>query len=1098
MHRRHRGGGTQDGFSASRVWRAGGVLNSLRQLVLLLACWLPPLLLLLVPQPAVAIDAPPYFCSPLAPQATAAGTSTCSLCDYGNTCTLLPESSLADMYFSDARLCALPDVGELGELPVRKMGAGQVCSGVQTVRSFSLVNESDPSGASVGRAYVFMSHNGRLYITTRFACGVMFSTDDGYLAEAGRQTAAAYVWRDGDAVTNAASYVDVLYGAGFYSCYTLSVDLKRVCDASRKARFNPSPNDPTLSDCNCPTSGGPNPTSPCAPVDLSALGSVFVGLRLKLAYYGGAPQSADGSSGSNMTDVCARSSVSTYVLKDDDKGNVGVQEFIMPDCRYSPPPPPPPPRPPPPPPPRPPPPPPSPQPPPPFPPPNRFAISINSPARLPSGLCPPLNNTFNYLLSDPFLKGKYQALSTCAVSDSVTGPGSFVLLELYFYFPEATSYFEQMLVGMGNTTAPGSGQGVGGGANGRSRATELLLFFTLNVVCGTRMVVSSSGLSTSIVPDVNPPGTWPELVCSPPPAPPVRPPSPPAPPPPSPPPPPPSPPPPPPSPPPPPPPSPPPLTPQPQPPQPLPPSPPPAPYKFTIMYGNSSRLSLNMACNEVTYILEFTYKTLYARNFSAVTCSTAAGGEGPVLEATILFAATNSSSDARNMVYVFNPSNVEVLVRRLQLPCGSRFLIRNEQGHINFIDGRQIPRLSCDAPPPPPPQPPAAPPPGLPPPAAPPLDGPSDDQASSFSPPPPKRAPPRPPLKRPPSPPHPPSPPPVLPQDLMPPPSEELPVATPPRPPSPKPPRPPPRVRPPPPTEGGAGQPRQRPPEASPSPPPPPDVPPPPRPPPPPSRSPRPPRPPPPLPSPPPPPSPPPRPPPPPDAAPPDEQASTNDAPPPSAPPPSPRPPPSPPPPSPKPPRPPPRLPPPPTLPPGAPVSSPAPPSPVPSAPPNPPLPPPPPPRPPRPPLPPIPSNDTTAGRLLRMSVTTNRADAFNVNDCRSFILIAQQSQGGRRLTSGFNCSIASPPTSGVALVGMFEAVADAVSYFDTIATTSTASTLRSALGLPCGVSSVLFSVNAPGVLPRLYNAANTVNLRCEVAARKTAGPMLPPLPPDW
>ncbi len=66
----------------------------------------------------------------------------------------------------------------------------------QTVRSFSLVNESDPSGASVGRAYVFVSHNGRLYVTTRFACGVMFSTDDGYLAEADRQTAAVCEWGD--------------------------------------------------------------------------------------------------------------------------------------------------------------------------------------------------------------------------------------------------------------------------------------------------------------------------------------------------------------------------------------------------------------------------------------------------------------------------------------------------------------------------------------------------------------------------------------------------------------------------------------------------------------------------------------------------------------------------------------------------------------------------------------------------------------------------------------------------------------------------------------------------------------------------------------
>ncbi|KAG2440707.1 hypothetical protein HXX76_003564 [Chlamydomonas incerta] len=919
--RRHRGTASNVAANSTRAARARGPLGSLRRLALLLlavaASWLPPLLLVLAPQLAAGLDAPPYFCSALAPQASAAGTSTCSLCDYSNTCTSLPESSLADMYYSDARLCTLPDVTDLADLPVRKMGEGAICSGLQTVRSFSLVNESDPSGAAVGRAYVFMSHNGRLYITTRFSCGVMFSTDDSYLAETGRQTVAAYVWRDGDAVTNGAAYVDVLYGTGYYSCYTLSMDLRRVCDASRQARFNPSPNDPTLAECNCPTGGGATPTSPCDPVDLSALGSVFVGLRIKLAYYGGAPLAS--SDGGNVTDICPRSSVGTYVLKDDATGNAGVQEFIMPDCRYSPPPPPPPPRPPPPPPPRPPPPPPSPPPPPPLPPPNRFAISINSPARLPSGLCPSLNNTFNYLLSDPFLKGKYQALSTCAVSDSVTGPGSFVLLELYFYFPTASSYFEQVLVGMGNTTAPGSGQGVGGGVNGRSRASELILFFTLNVVCGTRMVVSSSGLSTSILPDINPPGTWPEL--------------------------------------------------------PLPPSPPPAPYKFTVMYGNSSRLSITAACNEVTYILEFTYKTLYARNFSAVTCSAAVGGEGPVLEATILFAASNSSSDSRNMVYVFNPLNVEVLARRLQLPCGSRFLIRNEQGHINFIDGRQIPRLSCDSPPPPP----MAPPPGLPPPLAPPSPElppppevpPSGDQASTFNPPPPKKTPPRPPVKRPPSPPAPPSPPPVLP-DSMPPPAEELPGATPPRPPSPKPPRPPPRVRPPPPppTEGGTEQPPQQP-EASPPPPPPPEVPPPPR-------------------------------------------------------------------------------------------------------------------------------NDTSAGRLLRMSVTTSRIDAFGPNDCRSFILIAQQSLGGRPLTSGFNCSLANPATSGAALTALFEAVADAVSFFDTIATTSTASTLRSALGLPCGVSSVLFAVNAPGVLPRLYNAANTVNLRCEVAARKTAGPALPPVPPDW
>ncbi len=40
--------------------------------------------------------------------------------------------------------------------------------------------------------------------------------------------------------------------AGYYTCYTLSVDLTQVCDAASKAVFIASPNDPMQTDCTCP------------------------------------------------------------------------------------------------------------------------------------------------------------------------------------------------------------------------------------------------------------------------------------------------------------------------------------------------------------------------------------------------------------------------------------------------------------------------------------------------------------------------------------------------------------------------------------------------------------------------------------------------------------------------------------------------------------------------------------------------------------------------------------------------------------------------------------------------------------------------------
>ncbi len=132
------------------------------------------------------------------------------------------------------------------------------------------------------------------------------------------------------------------------------------------------------------------------------------------------------------------------------------------------------------------------------------------------------------------------------------------------------------------------------------------------------------------------------------------------------------------------------------------------------------------------------------------------------MEASILF-STAASSDSRNMVYVFNPMNTEVFARRIQLPCGSRIVISDELGHVNYLDARQIPYLSCDAPPPAPPapspQPPApSPRPPSPRPPPPPLPGtPVGDDSPPGTPVIPARPPPRPPTPRvalpPPSPP---------------------------------------------------------------------------------------------------------------------------------------------------------------------------------------------------------------------------------------------------------------------------------------------------------------------------------------------------------
>jgi hypothetical protein len=46
--------------------------------------------------------------------------------------------------------------------------------------------------------------------------------------------------------------ISLLVPRRYYNCYTLSVDLTSVCDATRQAFFTASPNDPNFVDCSCP------------------------------------------------------------------------------------------------------------------------------------------------------------------------------------------------------------------------------------------------------------------------------------------------------------------------------------------------------------------------------------------------------------------------------------------------------------------------------------------------------------------------------------------------------------------------------------------------------------------------------------------------------------------------------------------------------------------------------------------------------------------------------------------------------------------------------------------------------------------------------
>jgi len=46
--------------------------------------------------------------------------------------------------------------------------------------------------------------------------------------------------------------VTLFFYVGYYTCYTLAVDLGSTCNADQGATFTASPNDPSMANCTCP------------------------------------------------------------------------------------------------------------------------------------------------------------------------------------------------------------------------------------------------------------------------------------------------------------------------------------------------------------------------------------------------------------------------------------------------------------------------------------------------------------------------------------------------------------------------------------------------------------------------------------------------------------------------------------------------------------------------------------------------------------------------------------------------------------------------------------------------------------------------------
>ncbi|PNW72447.1 hypothetical protein CHLRE_16g680790v5 [Chlamydomonas reinhardtii] len=1027
-------------------------------------------LLLLTAGLAAAQPPPSFYCN------TWKGTTsaTCPICASGSPCTTI---TTADDFWRKPELCSLPDIE-----PLRSTVTGatlfpttSICSADSGIAAYPIrgLPATGAAGKTGGTAYAWIGYNGRLYLTLAFDCNFMFSSNPNW---PGPKVSVA-LWNAANGLGRP-QYVDVLYAAGFYTCYTLSIDLRNVCNPADGAVFNPSPNAGSTCQCN----GG---ACPSPPTNLFNEGMpLYMDVRVSLGDYA----SQDG--------LCAPGSIGNYTLSSPSDGPA-VNPLFVPNCIAPPSPPPAPPRPPPPTPPIPPRPPPSPPKPPspppprpptpptpPSPPPVDVSVVITTPMILDRDTtCP---SVILWLASWYAIVNATVSNPPCVVGVS---PASSTMFITYSLLPNQAVPFVNIIF----PAYP----------EPRSIQLKVLMLDLLKLPCNSTSSVQGVGIYR-VVPDNLLPSNmkddrWPELYCAPQPSPPPSPPLPPAPkapraPPPS------------------PPPPPPPSPPPPSPPPPPPPSPPPPPpmpppppgilYYWQMFYPAPIDQARAKDCTYVSFIMKYSYKIAELSPGQTDPNCTLSSTK---LVATLMFYSIERG--AKSMVGVFNEAAIGEFVTMYGIPCNSIIYMSYDDGSgatVGFktFSGSNVPALKCGLPPRPPRPPSPNPPPPTPPFAPDPPSSP--DQASNFSPPPPVRQPPsprppspRPPAPapsppfnastiprppRPPSPPRPPPQPPQTPDVVFQPPNGDQPSILDPPPPSRQPPSPkPPRPRPPPlrfPPEVPF---LPLPPDITQLPPPPPPrrrSPPPPTPPSP--KPPRSPRPPPPSVSPPPPPSPPPpksprlRPPPP-----------QPDTPPPPPPPKSPRlrpppPLPSPPPPRvPRAPRPPPPAgkPPPPTGKPPPPGKSPPPPPPVVRSPR------PPPPSPPPSPPPPT-GNITVNNRTVIMSVDTILTRALTNAHCTALTVITAQSvPPSVNVTAGPNCQLNDPPTTGAKVIVVLETNTQALDFYNAYATPTRADTIVRVLSLPCNRSSVIFA--APGLAePRVFDQRNVPALQC--ASRTT------------
>ncbi|MEW5301275.1 MAG: hypothetical protein WDW36_004144 [Sanguina aurantia] len=446
-----------------------------------------PMMWAVVSSLTLVASAPSYYCNGV----NTVGSGSCPFCAANTSCA---ATTTADNFYQVGRFCALPDIALTSGLSTgAKLPTLQVCGADAGVTQLDIIGGS--ASTIVGSAYIFATISQRLTISLQLLCPYLFdtsSTSGGYTVQITL----------GSSVSSSAQYFDVFYRYGVYSCYSLSVDLTRVCPPG--SRFSPTFSDPSITACT--NSAGVSTT----PINLFNPGSLLViGVSVRASGY------------ANSSSTCAADSTTTAAYRI--RGN--SMPFTVPNCLLPPSPPliPPSPPSPSPPSPNPPPftpptPPPSPNPPPPSPPnpPHPPAvpttIQIDTSLLLDPNVCSTLNSSIYTLLSDS--GGQYYpggvSCSPLAASANSGSVRSTVIITYQFYTPSYTLSFVNALV-------PYAASPLG----------LKFLVAPLHLPCGSRITVSGAGLTRTIPADADQAAFWPQLICSPPPNPPPPPPPPP-------------------------------------------------------------------------------------------------------------------------------------------------------------------------------------------------------------------------------------------------------------------------------------------------------------------------------------------------------------------------------------------------------------------------------------------------------------------------------------------------------------------------------------------------------------------------------------------